>query len=91
MIIRYFQKLAVWGCIVMAIGCGEKIEPGNESKPVSTVRAVVATAGISSQAFIYEAMGTVSARTAGTLSGKIMGTVKSVTVTDRPIRRILRS
>ncbi|MBC8393898.1 MAG: hypothetical protein H8E17_15180 [Deltaproteobacteria bacterium] len=50
-------------------GCGEKIEPGNvkPGQPL-TVKAPVAIAKITSQPFIYEAVGTVTARTASTLS-----------------------
>jgi len=64
-------------------GCGEKIEPGNvkPGQPL-TVKAPVAIAKITSQPFIYEAVGTVTARTASTLSSKLMGTVQAVHVQE---------
>ena len=64
-------------------GCAEKIEPGNV-KPGQppTVKAPVAIAKIRSQPFIYEAVGTVTARTASTLSSKLMGTVRAVHVQE---------
>jgi multidrug efflux pump subunit AcrA (membrane-fusion protein) len=66
---------------LLAASCGEKIEPGTtagESKPA--VKARVAVADVSQQPFIYRAVGTVKARTASTLSSKLMGTVTSVKV-----------
>ena len=64
-------------------GCGEKIEPGNvkPGQPLA-VKAPVASAKIRSQPFIYEAVGTVTARTASTLSSKLMGTVQAVHVQE---------
>lgn len=65
----------------LAAACGEKIEPGTtagESKPA--VKAEVAVADVARQPFIYRAVGTLEARTASTLSGKLMGTVTSVNV-----------
>ncbi len=69
------------GISFLAAACGEKIEPGTttgKSKP--PVKAEVAVADVSQQPFIYRAVGTVEARTASTLSSKLMGTVTSVNV-----------
>ena len=64
-------------------GCGEKIEPGTTpSTPGPTVKAVVAEARVSQQPLIYEAVGTVQARTASTLSSKVMGTVLHIRVKE---------
>jgi len=74
-------SLLLWMGLVM--GCGEKIEPGT-SEPASekAIKVVVATAEASSQPFVYEALGTVAAQTASTLSGKIMGTIKAVNIQE---------
>ena len=70
-------------CTGLLIGCGEKIEPGtSEPAPGPAVRVTLATAEASSQPFVYEALGTVTARTASTLSSKIMGTIKAVNVQE---------
>lgn len=64
-------------------GCGEKIDPGNTvSDDSGVVNVRVAQASVSSEPFIYEAVGTVTARTASTLSSQLMGTVKSVRVNE---------
>jgi RND family efflux transporter MFP subunit len=65
------------------LGCSDKIEPGNTRPGQSpAVKAAVAVAKIRNQPFIYEAVGTVTARTASTLSSKLMGTVQAVHVRE---------
>ncbi|MFC1857618.1 efflux RND transporter periplasmic adaptor subunit [Thermodesulfobacteriota bacterium] len=65
------------------LGCGDKIEPGNVTPgEPQVVRTHVATAQIRRQPFVYEAVGNVTARTASTLSGKLMGTVQSIHVKE---------
>lgn len=65
--------------VVVFMGCGEKIEPGTTAKgPGKSVPAQVETARVSRQPFMYEAVGTVVARTASTLSSQMMGTVQAV-------------
>lgn len=60
-------------------GCGGDIRPGNtEVKPGSTIKAEVATVETTRQPILYEAVGTVQARTAATISAKVMGQVKTV-------------
>jgi len=62
-------------------GCGDKIEPGTTSDGITkTVKAQVAVADTGSKPFLYEAVGTVHARTSSTISGKLMGTVKAIHV-----------
>jgi len=46
------------------------------------IRTHVASADLTRRPFIYEAVGTVKARTASTLSGKLMGTVRAVHVNE---------
>ncbi len=62
-------------------GCGDGIEPGHTpAGELPTVSASVETAKLQTQPFMYEAVGTITARTASTLSGKLMGTVAEVRV-----------
>ncbi len=63
--------------------CGDKIEPGTTAEaPARTIKAAVAEANIVLHPNFYEAVGTVKAQTASTISGKLMGTVKSVAVRE---------
>ena len=67
----------------LAAGCSDTIEPGNTSLgkgPVVTVPVMVAEEKSLPQ--IYEALGTVSARVAATVSSKLMGTVLAVAVRE---------
>jgi multidrug efflux pump subunit AcrA (membrane-fusion protein) len=67
----------------VAAGCSDTIEPGNTSLgkgPVVTVPVMVAEEKVQPQ--IYEAVGTVTARVAATVSSKLMGTVLSVAVRE---------
>ncbi len=69
------------GISLLAAGCGQKIEPGTTADASkTTVKATVAVADIAQHPFIYRAVGTVEARTASTLSSKLMGTVTDVKV-----------
>jgi multidrug efflux pump subunit AcrA (membrane-fusion protein) len=71
------------GAAALAAACSEKIEPGQASAPDRPViDAEVATVRLSTQPFYYEAVGTVTARTASTISGKLLGTVKDVRVDE---------
>ena len=65
------------------IGCGDGIEPGHTPSGVlPTVSAAVEEAKLQTEPFLYEAVGTISAQTASTLSGKLMGTVSEVRVSE---------
>lgn len=69
--------------LVAISGCKEKIEPGSTKKENSKiVKARVAVASMNPQESLYEAVGTVNARTSSTLSSKLMGTVKAVHVRE---------
>ena len=68
---------------VLLTGCGDKIAPGTTQEgEKKIVKAPVATANVIQQTFFYEAVGTVEARTASTISSKLMGTVKAVHVRE---------
>ena len=73
-------------CLVLftgLFGCKEKIGPGTQKKEsAKTVKAQVAVASINPQESLYEAVGTVAARTSSTLSSKLMGAVKAVHVRE---------
>lgn len=85
------QKKMVYGLSVLMllfglISCGEKIEPGTTDKATGPViEAAVAMAEVTQQTFYYEAVGTVTARTASTISSKLMGVVRSVNVREGDI------
>jgi multidrug efflux pump subunit AcrA (membrane-fusion protein) len=69
--------------IPLFLGCEEKIEPGRtvtSSAPV--VKARVAVAHLTHQPRTHEAVGTVVAGTAATVSSKVMGVVKRVHVKE---------
>jgi len=81
------KKLIVYITIlffgVLLTGCGDKIEPGTTQEgEKKIVKAPVAIAKVIQQPFLYEAVGTVEARTASTISSKLMGTVKAVHVRE---------
>lgn len=80
----------VWCCCLIAVAflaaCGDKIEPGNlATGPSATVKAEISAARFTTQPQLYEAVGTVKARTASTISGKLMGTVKAIRVNEGDI------
>jgi RND family efflux transporter MFP subunit len=82
---RQHQWIA-WISVMTAVwlaGCGEKIEPGNQTVADSVVvKAPVAVAQVTEEPFFYEAVGTITARMASTISGKLMGTVMAVHVRE---------
>jgi RND family efflux transporter MFP subunit len=80
-----FTRKAVLSAILVlafvCLGCGDKIEPGNVKKDdPASVKANIAEAKYTVALLFYEAMGTVRAKTAATLSSKLMGMVKAVNV-----------
>lgn len=63
--------------------CGEKIAPGTHPKGEGPIVNVpIAKAAEIQQPFYYEAVGTVTARTTSTISSKLMGVVRSVSVQE---------
>jgi RND family efflux transporter MFP subunit len=68
---------------IVVTGCGEKIGPGTTAPAEPTViRAPVGVAAVTQQPFLYEAVGTITARTASTISSKLMGVVRDVHVRE---------
>lgn len=80
-----------WMLLLLTIvytGCSEKIEPGTTPEANSvTVKAPVAVARITEEPNYYEAVGTITARTASTISGKLLGTVLQVHVNEGDLVR----
>ncbi len=78
-----FRSHTLIGLLLLAVACGDKIEPGT----VKVSRPVVAgvqleTARIVSQPLIYEAVGTVQAGITSNLAAKMMGTVETIGVRE---------
>ncbi len=80
----FLQRIGILlGVVFLFTGCGDKIGPGTTgSGPVSSMKAAVAVADVSTQPFVYEAVGTITAQAVSTLSSKIMGTVRAVNVRE---------
>ena len=63
--------------------CNDKIEPGTTEKSPPVVTGLsVATARMSDQSLIYEAVGTVQAGISTNLASKLLGTVESIRVRE---------
>ena len=78
------KRLLIYGMAILTLSaCGEKIHPGTtEEKASVTVKAPLAKAQVTHQPVYYEAVGTVTARTASTVSSKLMGVVRTVHVRE---------
>ena len=69
--------------LVLITACSQKIEPGTTAGGTDkSIRAKLAVANVTEQPFMYEAVGTVTARTASTIASKLMGTVRAVHVRE---------
>ncbi len=65
------------------LACGDKIEPGTTTESHPVVKDVpVATAQMTDQPIIYEAVGTVQAGIRSNLSSKLLGTIEAVHVRE---------
>ena len=65
------------------LACGDKIEPGTTTKSPPVMKDVpVATAQMTEQPIIYEAVGTVQAGIRSNLSSKLLGTVEAIHVRE---------
>lgn len=79
----FVYGLAIIFLLFGLTACGEKIAPGTHEKSEGpVVKAPIAKAEEIQQPFYYEAVGTVTARTASTISSKLMGVVRSVSVQE---------
>ncbi|MEE4607297.1 MAG: efflux RND transporter periplasmic adaptor subunit [Desulfobacteraceae bacterium] len=75
------RSLLLWPLVMvlMAAGCGDKIQPGTTARdggPAVTVQ--IAATRLERTPRYYEAVGTVEARQSATLSAKVMGAIQSV-------------
>ena len=75
--------LAIVLFIAFLVSCVDKIEPGTtEEEKASVVKAPIAVVKLTQQPFLYEAVGTVTARTASTVSSKLLGVIQAVHVRE---------
>jgi RND family efflux transporter MFP subunit len=81
------KKLLIYSVAILTLAaCGEKIQPGTSGQgTASAVKAPVVTAQVTQQPVYYEAVGTVTARTASTVAGKLMGVVRAIHVQEGDI------
>lgn len=83
MLQKHRSWITLFSILILLAGCEDKIETEATNKANKTgVKVSVAVAKVIKQPLIYEAVGTVEARTASTLSSKLMGTVMSVNVRE---------
>ncbi len=69
--------------LLLPVACSDKIEPGTTTGLSPVVKNVrVATAQITDQPVVYEAVGTVQAGIKSQLAGKLLGTVEEVLVRE---------
>ena len=74
-----FMTVAFFSVLLLTYSCSDQIEPGTTaSKPTGEIQARVAVAQMTTRPNIYEAVGTVAARTTSTVAAKLMGTVTAV-------------
>jgi RND family efflux transporter MFP subunit len=82
------KRRCVFGLVLMmtaamTIACGQEIEPGTTAAGGNeTIETGLAVAEMTQQPFMYEAVGTVTARTASTIASKLMGAVRAVHVRE---------
>ena len=80
---KSIQLLAITLCLTLLAACGGEIEPGNTAPGAGkSIEAPVDEARISQEQFLYEAVATINARTASTISAKLMGTVQAIHVQE---------
>jgi multidrug efflux pump subunit AcrA (membrane-fusion protein) len=69
--------------LLLPLACSDKIEPGTTAESPGVVKDVpVATAQMTDQPIIYEAVGTVQAGIRSNLSSKLLGTVETIRVRE---------
>ena len=68
---------------ILPLSCNDKIEPGNTTKSPRVVKGLsLATARITDEPLIYEAVGTVKAGISSKLASKLLGTVEDIKVRE---------
>jgi RND family efflux transporter MFP subunit len=79
---RFLSLFALF-MLFFPLACGDKIEPGTTTESPPVVKDVpVATAHMTDQPIIYEAVGTVQAGIRSNLAGKLLGTVEAIRVRE---------
>ncbi len=77
------KLIAAVAAIVLTVGCGDEIPPGTTSStPTATIKTAISVIELIEQPQFYEASGTVFARTATTVSAKVMGEIREVRVQE---------
>jgi RND family efflux transporter MFP subunit len=67
--------------LALLTACGQEIAPGTTAPGAGqTIKAAVAEAAISQEPAYYEAVATINARTASTISSKLMGAIQAIHV-----------
>lgn len=83
---RYFLNFILVSMLsvpLLLVGCGDKVSPGTAEVSRQTVTGIkVAPAWMSEENEVFEATGTVKAKTVSAVASKIMGTVMSVNVKE---------
>jgi multidrug efflux pump subunit AcrA (membrane-fusion protein) len=83
MLLKKYLYVTLLSFTGFLFGCGDKIEPGTTGEVENKmIKTAVTTARVIQQPFIYEAVGTVQARTFSTLSSKLMEAVTAVNVRE---------
>lgn len=83
---QYIQQcklIAAVTAIILTAGCGDEIPPGTTSStPTAIIKTAISVIELIEQPQFYEASGTVFARTATTVSAKVMGEIREVRVQE---------
>lgn len=79
---RFLSLLALF-MLFFSLACGDKSEPGTTAKSPPVLKDLpVATARMTDQPIIYEAVGTVQAGIRSNLSSKLLGTIEAMRVRE---------
>jgi multidrug efflux pump subunit AcrA (membrane-fusion protein) len=79
---RFLSLFALF-VLFSPVACGDKIEPGTTTQSPPVVKDVpVATAQMTDQPIIYEAVGTVRAGIRSNLASKLLGTIEAIHVRE---------
>lgn len=81
--IKQCKLVAAVAAIILTVGCGDEIPPGTTSStPTAIIKTAISVIELIEQPQFYEASGTVFARTAATVSAKVMGEIREVLVQE---------
>jgi len=80
---KYKVRCFILLLAILPLSCNDKIEPGNTTKSPRVVKDLsLATARITDEPLIYEAVGTVKAGISSKLGSKLLGTVEDIKVRE---------